>query len=80
MDIYCVTRFPKSDLSHMMAGAPPDKDFSNAKPNNQVSANTYASYIEPFARPLTEEDIAFLKEKVSPLWLSFLVSIRINLI
>ncbi|OXV07320.1 hypothetical protein Egran_04915 [Elaphomyces granulatus] len=63
MDIYCVTRFPKSDLSHMMAGAPPDKDFSNAKPNNQVSANTFASYIEPFARPLTEEDMAFLKEK-----------------
>jgi transcriptional adapter 3 len=47
----------------MMAGAPPDKDFSNAKPSNQVSANTFASYIEPFARPLTEEDIAFLKEK-----------------
>ncbi|KAH1382614.1 hypothetical protein KXW98_004991 [Aspergillus fumigatus] len=62
-EIYCVNRFPKSDLSHMMAGVPPDKDFSNAKPTNQVSANTFLSYIEPYVRPLTEEDIAFLKEK-----------------
>ncbi|PGH00792.1 hypothetical protein AJ80_09131 [Polytolypa hystricis UAMH7299] len=63
-EIYCVAQFPKSDLSHMMAGIPPDKDFSNTKPTNQVSANTFASYIEPYVRPLTEEDIAFLKEKV----------------
>ena len=47
-----------------MAGIPPDKDFSNAKPTNQVSANTFLAYIEPFVRPLTEEDMAFLKEKV----------------
>jgi transcriptional adapter 3 len=79
MNIYCVTRFPKSDLSHMMAGAPPDKDFSNAKPSNQVSANTFASYIEPFARPLTEEDIAFLKEKVSQPSHSFLVASTLTL-
>lgn len=64
-EIYCVARFPPSDLSHLMAGVPPDKDFSNAKPSNQVSANTFATYIEPYVRPLTEEDIAFLKEKVS---------------
>ncbi|KAJ9191726.1 hypothetical protein DTO166G4_2990 [Paecilomyces variotii] len=62
-EIYCVARFPQSDLSHLMAGTPPDKDFSNAKPSNQVSANTFATYIEPYVRPLTEEDIAFLKEK-----------------
>ncbi|EAW08274.1 histone acetyltransferase NGG1 [Aspergillus clavatus NRRL 1] len=62
-DIYCVNRFPRSDLSHMMAGVPPDKDFSNAKPTNQVSANTFLAYIDPYVRPLTEEDIAFLKEK-----------------
>ena len=62
-EIYCVNRFPRSDLSHMMAGIPPDKDFSNAKPTNQVSANTFLAYIEPYVRPLTEEDIAFLKEK-----------------
>ena len=40
-EIYSVARFPKSDLAHMMAGVPPDKDFSNAKPSNQVSANTF---------------------------------------
>lgn len=64
-EIYCVARFPKSDLSHLMAGIAPDKDFSNAKPSNQVSANTFATYVDPYVRPLTEEDIAFLKEKVS---------------
>jgi transcriptional adapter 3 len=63
-EIYCVAEFPRSDLSHLMAGTPPDKDFSNAKPTNQVSANTFATYIEPYVRPLTEEDMAFLKEKV----------------
>jgi hypothetical protein len=65
-EIYSVARFPPSDLSDMMAGVAPDKDFSNAKPTNQVSANTFATYIEPYVRPLTEEDIAFLKEKVCP--------------
>lgn len=63
-EIYCVAEFPRSDLSHLMAGSPPDKDLSNSKPTNQVSANTFASYIDPYVRPLTEEDIAFLKEKV----------------
>ena len=63
-EIYGVTRFPTTDLSEFMPGTPPDKDFSNAKPTNQVSANTFLAYIEPFVRPLTEEDIAFLKEKV----------------
>ncbi|KAJ5157091.1 uncharacterized protein N7482_008191 [Penicillium canariense] len=62
-EIYSVARFPKSDLAHMMAGVPPDKDFSNAKPSNQVSANTFQAYIEPYVRPLTEEDIAWLKER-----------------
>lgn len=64
-EIYSVEHFPSSDLGHMMAGTPPDKDFSTAKPTNQVAANTFASYIEPYVRPLTEEDIAFLKEKVN---------------
>ncbi|KAJ5139621.1 hypothetical protein N7448_003029 [Penicillium atrosanguineum] len=62
-EIYSVARFPKSDLVHMMAGVPPDKDFSNAKPSNQVSANTFQAYIEPYVRPLTEEDIAWLRER-----------------
>ncbi|OJJ47780.1 hypothetical protein ASPZODRAFT_158669 [Penicilliopsis zonata CBS 506.65] len=61
--IYSVARFPRSDLKHMMAGVLPDKDFSNAKPTNQVNANTFLTYIDPFVRPLMEEDIAFLKEK-----------------
>jgi transcriptional adapter 3 len=65
-EIYCVSRFPRSDLSHLMAGTPPDRDFSNSKPASQVNANTFLSYIEPYVRPLTEEDIAFLKEKVRP--------------
>ncbi|CAF9918384.1 MAG: Transcriptional regulator [Heterodermia speciosa] len=61
--IYCVNSFPKSDLSHLIAGTLPDKDFSNAKPTNQVNANTFAAYIEPYVRPLTEEDMAWLKER-----------------
>lgn len=63
-DIYGVARFPTTDLKDLMPGIPPDKDFSNAKPTNQVSANTFFAYIDPFLRPLMEEDIAFLKEKV----------------
>ena len=63
--IYCVNSFPRSDLSHLIAGTLPDKDFSNAKPTNQVNANTFAAYIEPYVRPLTEEDMAWLKERVS---------------
>lgn len=63
-EIFSVADFPRDDLLHMMAGPPPDKDFSNTKPANQVSANTFATYIDSYVRPLTEEDINFLKEKV----------------
>lgn len=63
-EIYCVSQFPHDDLSNLIAGTPPDKDFSNAKPTNQVNANTFTGYIEPYLRPLTEEDMAFLKERV----------------
>ncbi|KAJ5712938.1 uncharacterized protein N7483_010119 [Penicillium malachiteum] len=62
-EIYSVAHFPKSDLAHMMAGIAPDKDFSNAKPANQVSANTFQAYIDPYIRPLMEEDIAWLRER-----------------
>ena len=65
-EIYSVSRFPTVDLSDQIAGTPPDKDFSNAKPTNQVGANTFATYIEPYLRPLVEEDVAFLREKVDP--------------
>ncbi|KAL2841399.1 histone acetyltransferases subunit 3-domain-containing protein [Aspergillus pseudoustus] len=62
-EIYSVNVFPASDLRHLMAGIPPDRDFSNSKPTNQVNANTFLLYIEPYVRPMMEEDIAFLKEK-----------------
>ncbi|MCJ1300735.1 Transcriptional regulator [Hypocenomyce scalaris] len=62
-EIYRVAQFPHDDLSNLIAGTPPDKDFSNAKPNNQVNANTFAAYIEPYLRPLAEEDMGFLKER-----------------
>ncbi|KAI9782895.1 MAG: Transcriptional regulator [Candelina submexicana] len=62
-EIYSVSQYPHDDLRHLVPGTPPDKDFSNAKPANQVSANTFATYIEPYLRPLTEEDMAFLKER-----------------
>ena len=64
-EIYNVASFPKSDLHDLIAGTPPDRDFSNAKPTNQVNANTFLTYLEPYFRPLNEEDIAFLKERVS---------------
>ena len=62
-----VASYPTYDLSHLIAGKPPDKDFSNGgqgnKPSNQVQAHTFASYLEPYLRPLKEEDINFLKER-----------------
>lgn len=63
-DIYCVALYPESDLHELTPGTPPDKDFSNAKPANQVNAGVFANYVEPYIRPLTEEDVAFLKERV----------------
>lgn len=62
-DIYCVAEFPPTDLRDRIAGLPPDKDFSNAKPATQVNASVFANYVEPYIRPLTEEDVAFLKER-----------------
>ncbi|KAL8866045.1 MAG: hypothetical protein Q9174_006530 [Haloplaca sp. 1 TL-2023] len=62
-EIYSVAQFPHNDVSHLIAGTPPDKDFSNSKPPNQVNANTFLAYIEPYLRPLTEEDMAFLRER-----------------
>lgn len=62
-EIYCVAEFPPSDLRDRTAGSPPSKDFSNAKPATQVNAGVFANYVEPYIRPLTEEDVAFLKER-----------------
>lgn len=58
-----VAHWPKSDLRELTAGDPPDADFSNAKPANQVNFTTFQTYAEPFIRPFTEEDVAFLKER-----------------
>ncbi|SPQ17973.1 a1ff7b90-afa2-483a-b06a-b603325102e8 [Thermothielavioides terrestris] len=61
--IYSVASYPKSDLRDLIAGDPPDKDFSNAKPTNQISFSTFSASIEPYFRPFTEEDLAFLRER-----------------
>ncbi|KAI9842771.1 MAG: Transcriptional regulator [Sclerophora amabilis] len=62
-EIYSVSHYPHDDLHDLIPGTPPDKDFSNAKPTNQVGANTFATYIEPYFRTFTEEDLAFLRER-----------------
>ncbi len=61
--IYSVATYPRSDLADLIAGDPPDKDFSSAKPSNQISFSTFSSYVEPYFRPFTEEDLAFLRER-----------------
>ncbi|KUI70701.1 Chromatin-remodeling complexes subunit NGG1 [Cytospora mali] len=58
-----VATYPKSDLADLIAGIPPDRDFSSAKPTNQISFSTFSTYIEPYFRPFTEEDLAFLRER-----------------
>lgn len=55
--------YPKSDLADLIAGVPPDRDFSTAKPTNQISFTTFSTYVEPYFRPFTEEDLAFLRER-----------------
>lgn len=62
-EIFSVAEYPYSDLHHLTPGTPPDKDFSNAKPSSQINASVFANYVEPYIRPLTEEDVAFLKER-----------------
>lgn len=62
-EIYSVAVFPKTDLADLIAGDPPDNDFSSAKPSNQISFSTFTTYIEPYFRPFGEEDLAFLRER-----------------
>ncbi|KAF1988625.1 hypothetical protein K402DRAFT_391844 [Aulographum hederae CBS 113979] len=62
-EILSVADYPHDDLHDLTPGTPPDKDFSNAKPASQVTAQAFANYVEPYIRPLTEEDIAFLRER-----------------
>jgi transcriptional adapter 3 len=61
--IYSVAAYPESDLHDLTCGIPPDRDFSNAKPAQQVNFTTFQNYAEPFIRPLTEEDRGFLLER-----------------
>ncbi|CCJ29610.1 unnamed protein product [Pneumocystis jirovecii] len=58
-----VSYFPTVDLSDKLPGDPVNEDFSKIKAPIQVSISTYYAYLEPFYRPFSEEDIAFLKEK-----------------
>ncbi|WPH04903.1 chromatin-remodeling complexes subunit ngg1 [Acrodontium crateriforme] len=62
-EIYNVLHWPESDLHDLTAGDPPDMDFSNAKPANQINFSTFQTAIEPYIRPFTEEDVAYLKER-----------------
>ncbi|KAF4631643.1 hypothetical protein G7Y89_g6489 [Cudoniella acicularis] len=62
-EIFSVAYFPESNLEDLIPGTPPDKDFSNAKPTNQVQFNTFSTYLEPYFRSYTEEDLAFLRER-----------------
>ncbi|KAM0477882.1 hypothetical protein ACHAPX_005649 [Trichoderma viride] len=67
--IFSVAVYPKSDLADLIAGDPPDKDFSNTKPSSQINFSTFSTYIDPYFRPFSEEDLAFLRERsdrVSP--------------
>lgn len=62
--IYRVAQYPTVDLRPYRAGSPPDEDFSRQKPANQVTLNAFNTMIEPYFRPFTEEDEAFLRERV----------------
>ncbi|KJZ71622.1 hypothetical protein HIM_09016 [Hirsutella minnesotensis 3608] len=62
-EIYSVATYPRSDLADLIAGDPPDKDFSSAKPSSQINFTTFSSYIDPYFRPFSEEDLAFLRER-----------------
>lgn len=62
-EIFSVATYPPSNLADLIAGDPPDKDFSSAKPSNQINFSTFSSYIDPYFRPFSEEDLAFLRER-----------------
>jgi len=63
-EIFGVSHYPHSNLHKYTCGTPPDRNLENAKPQNQVTANQFATYLEAFTRPLIEEDLAFLEERV----------------
>lgn len=61
--IYSVAVYPRSDLANLIAGDPPDNDFSAAKPSSQINFSTFSTYIDPYFKPFSEEDLAFLRER-----------------
>lgn len=60
--IYSVADYPHDDLHDLIPGTPPDGNYTKPKPANQVQPTTFATYIEPYMRPLAEEDLAFLRD------------------
>lgn len=64
-EILGVADYPHSDLHELTCGIAEDRDLTNAKPFQQTSAHVFAQYLEPYFRNYTEEDIQFLKERVS---------------
>lgn len=62
-EIYSVGVYPKSDLADLIAGIADDKDYSSAKPSNQINFTTFSTYVDPYFRPFGEEDLAFLRER-----------------
>ncbi|KAF5093142.1 hypothetical protein D0Z03_002535 [Geotrichum reessii] len=61
---YAVASYPTNNLKDELPGEIPDIDFTKAKPPNQVQFSTFTSYIEPYFRPFTEEDLVFLQQRV----------------
>lgn len=62
-EILGVSEYPPDDLHDLTPGTPPDRDFSAGKVGNQVTWQQYANYLDPYVRPLTQEDLAFLDER-----------------
>lgn len=64
---YGVASYPTTDLKDQLAGPVPDQDYTRAKPPNQVQFSTFATAIEPYFRPFSEEDVSLLLQQSIPL-------------
>lgn len=58
-----VVSFPTHDLLEFLPGSLPEGDFTRVKPPNQIQLSTFASFLEPYFRPWTEEDLSFLQQR-----------------
>ncbi|EPY49169.1 SAGA complex subunit Ngg1 [Schizosaccharomyces cryophilus OY26] len=61
-ELLCISSFPKKDVRCLVAGTPVTEDFSNSKPNNQISISTFYSFLDPYFRSFDDEDVNFLRE------------------